>query len=135
MFDFEVWHIPSRKHTVADGLSWRPPTVADIVEVEAEKNIDDFILVELNSLRVSPIFLDEPAPILVNNYSDNSQKIATYLTILRQPPEMDTKEFNTFKKKAVKFKVQDNHLFRRNSKNMSMRRVVDNPVERQTILQ
>ena len=48
---------------------------------------------------------------------------------------MDTKEFNAFKKKAVKFKVQDNHFFCRNSKNVPMRRVVDNPVEQQTILQ
>ena len=135
LFDFEVRYIPGRKHTAADGLSQRPPTAADTAEAKAKKDIDDFILAELNSLRVSPISLDEPAPILVNHYSDDSQKIATYLTTLRRPPEMDTKEFNAFKKKAIKFKVQDNHLFRRNSKNVPMRQVVDNPVERQTILQ
>ena len=49
--------------------------------------------------------------------------------------EMTTKEFSVFKKKSIKFKVQDNHLFRRNSKNVPMRRVVDDLVERQTILQ
>ena len=48
---------------------------------------------------------------------------------------MNTKEFNAFKKKAVKFKVQDSHVFRRNSKNDPMRRVVDDPTERQNILQ
>ncbi len=48
---------------------------------------------------------------------------------------MNAKEFNAFKKKAVKFKVQDNHLFRRNSKNVSMRRVVDHPTEQPIILQ
>lgn len=48
---------------------------------------------------------------------------------------MSIKEFNAFNKQAVKFKVQDNHLFRQNSKNVPMRRVVDNPIERQTILQ
>ena len=53
---------------------------------------------------------------------------------MRRPSEMDTKEFNAFKKKAVKFKVQNNHLFRRNSKNVPMHRVVDDSVERQTIL-
>ena len=72
---------------------------------------------------------------MADKYSDDSRKIATYLTTLRRPPELDTKEFNAFKKKAVKFKVQDNHLFRRNSKNVPMRRVVDDPVERQNILQ
>ena len=66
---------------------------------------------------------------------DDSQKIATYLTKLRQAPELDTKEFNAFMKKAVKFKVQDNHLFHRNSKNVPMRQVADDPVERQNIPQ
>ncbi len=118
-----------------DRLSRRSPTVADIAEAKAEKDINDFILAELNSLRVSPISLDELVPILVNNYSGNSRKIATYLTILHQRPEMDTKEFNAFKKKTIKFKVQDNHLFCQDSKNVPMCRVVINPVERQTILQ
>lgn len=95
----------------------------------------NFILAELNSLRVSPISLDEPTPILVDGYSDHFQKIAAYLTTLRRPLEMDAKEFNAFKKKAVEFKVQDNYLFCRNSKNVPMRCVVDNPIERQTILQ
>ena len=135
LFDFEVRHIPGRKHSAADGLSRRPPTAADIAEAEAEEDIDDFILAELNCLRVSPVSLDEPTPILADNYSDYSRKIATYLTTLHQSPGMDTKEFNAFKKKAVKFKVQDNQLFRRNSKNVPMRRVVDDPTERQTILQ
>ena len=48
---------------------------------------------------------------------------------------MTTKEFNAFKKKAIKFKVQENHIFCQKSKNVPMRRVVDDPVERQTILQ
>ena len=135
LFDFEAWHIPCQKHTAADGLSRRSPTTADIAEAKAKKDIDDFILAELNSLRVSLISFNEPAPILVNHYFDDSQKIATYLTTLHQPPEMDTKEFNVFKKNAVKFKVQNNYLFRQNNKNMPMRQVVDNPEERQTILQ
>lgn len=48
---------------------------------------------------------------------------------------MNTKEFNAFKKKAVKFKVQENHFFRKNNKNVPMRRVDDNPTERQNIFQ
>ena len=48
---------------------------------------------------------------------------------------MNSKEFNAFKKKALKFKVKDNLLFQRNSKNVPMRCVIDDSVERQTILQ
>ncbi len=47
---------------------------------------------------------------------------------------MNTKEFNAFQKKAVKFKVPDNHFFCRNSKNVPMLREVHDPTERQTIL-
>ena len=135
MFDFEVRNILGRKHTVEDGLSRRPPTSADMAEAETETEIDDFILAELNSLRVLPISLNERTPILADKYSENSRKIATYLTTIRRPLEITTKEFNAFKKKAIQFKFQDNHLFCRNSKNVPMRLVVDNPVERQTILQ
>lgn len=48
---------------------------------------------------------------------------------------MDTKEFNIFKKKAMKFKMQGNHFFCWNCKNIPMRQIVDNLVKRQTILQ
>ena len=135
LFDFEDRHVPGRKYSAADGLFRRPSTTADLVEAEAEIDIDDFILAELNSLRVLPIFSDELAPIFADGYSDYSRKIATYFTTLRRPAEMNAKEFNAFKKKALKYKMQDNHLFRQNSKNVPMRRIVNDPVERQTILQ
>ncbi len=80
MFDFEVRHISARKHTVTDGLSWRPLTAANIGEAKAEGDIDEFILAELNSLRVFP---DDSTSILADKYLDDSQKIATYLTTLR----------------------------------------------------
>ncbi len=135
LFDFEVRHIPGRKYTAADELSRRPPTAFDKAEAETETDIDDFILAELNSLRVSPISSEKPTPILADKYSYNSWKIATYLTKTHRPTEMTTKEFNAFKKKAINFKVEDNHLFRRNCKNLLMRRVVDDLVDRQTIFQ
>ncbi len=72
MIHFEVRHILGQKHTAADLLSGKLPTAADKAEAETETNIDDFIFEELNSLRVSPISLDDPTPILADKYSDNS---------------------------------------------------------------
>ena len=135
LFDFEVWHVPGRKHSTADGFYWRPSIATNLAEAEAKTNIDNFILTELNSLWVSPISLDEQIPILADNYSDYSRKIATYLTTLRWPAEINSKKFNAFKKKALKFKVRDNLFFRWNSKNVPMRWVFNDLVERQTILQ
>ena len=39
---------------------------------------------------------------------------------------MTIKEFKSFKRKAVKFKIEDRLLFRRLSKNVPLRKVVDN---------
>jgi hypothetical protein len=47
---------------------------------------------------------------------------------------MSLKEFNKFKKKALKFKLQKDQLFRRNSKNVLMKRMIDDLEERQRIL-
>lgn len=56
----------------ADGLFQKPLTAADIAEAKSEKNINNFILIELNSLHVFPIFLDNPTSILADKYSDSS---------------------------------------------------------------
>lgn len=84
-----------------DGFFWRPPIAADLVKAETKTDINNFIFAKLNNFWVLPIFLDKPAPILTNKYSDNFQKITTYLLILRRPSEIDIKKFNEFKKKAV----------------------------------
>lgn len=72
---------------------------------------------------------------MVDKYLDHSWKIATYFTILHRPLKMTTKEFNAFKKNATQFKVKDNHLICRNSKNVLIRYDIDNLKECQTILQ
>ena len=48
---------------------------------------------------------------------------------------MSAQKFNTFKKKAVKFKVQDNHLFCQNCKNLPIRQLVDDLTGEQIMLQ
>jgi hypothetical protein len=77
---------------------------------------------------------DESSSILISEYFEKSQKIVVYLFTLRKSSEMSLKKFNKFKKKILKFKLQRNQFFRRNSKNVSMRRVIDDLEERQRIL-
>ena len=67
-------------------------------------------------------------------YSVSSQQYADFLTTLKRPDEMDSKEFRQFKAEAMKYIVQDSHLFRRASKNVPLRRVVDATADRQLIL-
>jgi hypothetical protein len=87
----------------------------------------------MNCARVYPITGAKSS--LEVSYSEKSQNIAAYLTILRKPSDMTAKKFNIFKKKALKYKVQNRHLFRRNSKNVSLRRVIDDSEERFRIIQ
>ena len=41
MFDFEVRHVPRKKHTIADGLSRKPPSLSDIWERDNKEDIND----------------------------------------------------------------------------------------------
>ncbi len=72
--------------------------------------------------------------ILIFEYFEKSQKIVVYLFTFRKSFEMSLKEFNKFKKKILRFKLQRNQFFRRNSKNVFMRRVIDDFEKRQRIL-
>jgi ribonuclease HI len=141
LFDFDVRHVPGRKHTAADGLSRRPRTFADKENKKLEQDIDDFINAELASLRIVPILvaLTEPPEnideeqdyddgVLSGYYSVRSRKIALWLTKL-QRLDMRKEEFRKFKNTVLKFLVQDKHLFRRGSKNIPLRRVVDSKEE------
>ncbi len=47
---------------------------------------------------------------------------------------MSLKEFNKFEKKALRFKLQKDQFFRRNSKNVFMRQMIDDLEKRQRIL-
>jgi hypothetical protein len=77
---------------------------------------------------------EELSSILIFEYFEKSQKIVVYLFTLRKFFEMSLKEFNKFKKKILRFKLQKDQFFRRNSKNVFMRRVIDDLEERQRIL-
>jgi hypothetical protein len=91
---------------------------------------------QLDCVRVFSVFAaeNELSSILISEYFEKSQKIVVYLFTLRKFFEMSLKEFNKFKKKVLKFKLQRDQFFRRNSKNVLMRRMIDDLEERQRIL-
>ncbi len=72
--------------------------------------------------------------ILIFEYFEKSQKIVVYLFTLRKFSEMSLKKFNKFKKKIFRFKLQKDQLFRRNSKNVLMKKVIDDLEKWQRIL-
>ena len=158
LFDFDVRHVPGKEHTAADGLSRRPATALEEQEAAQEEDIDDFIAAQLSVVNVRAISVSpqisgtegrvyplrrapeedaetELAPNSLHpGYSEESQQYATFLTTLRRPDGMRGKEFRKVKAEALKFFVQDGHLFRRASKNVPIRRVVDDLADQKTIL-
>ena len=98
--------MPGNKYTAADGLSRRPCTESDDADESVEVDINDFIEAELNSLQIAPLSVEEERseghdlttdeankPILDREYSQESLQIAEYLTTLRKPEQITTKEF------------------------------------------
>jgi RNase H-like domain found in reverse transcriptase/Integrase zinc binding domain/Reverse transcriptase (RNA-dependent DNA polymerase) len=147
LFDFEVRHIPGKRHTAADGLSRRPRTASDNIDEAHEVDIDDWIMADLNSVGVHPVLVEgqpflrrsqeEPLSeaVLGEGYSEESNKIARYLTTLIRPMDLDRKEYTKFKSKALNFAVREGHLFRVATKIAPLRRVIDKPSLRQEIIE
>jgi hypothetical protein len=136
LFDFEVRHVFDIKHTAANDLFKKSSSFNDLKKVTEEKNIDDWMNIQLDCVRIFFVSIAEEKSffILISEYSEKSQKIVVYLFTLRKSSEMTLKKFNKFKKTALKFKFQRDQFFRRNSKNVSMRRMIDDLDERQRIL-
>ena len=129
-------HVPGKKHTAADGLSRRPRGSSDDIDEAHEENIDDFIDEQLNCVRVCPVSVSEVEKELPleESYSEESQRIARYLTTLTWPSGMDRKAFRKFKSWALQFLVRDKQLFKRANKNVLFRRIVDEIENQQKIL-
>jgi RNase H-like domain found in reverse transcriptase/Integrase zinc binding domain/Reverse transcriptase (RNA-dependent DNA polymerase) len=143
LFRFEVKHVPGIRNAAADSLSRRPATAQDLDDANNEQDIDDFIDADLDSVRVRVMPIAdaqedeavEKAPVLEEGYSNESIAIATYLLLGgARPTGISSKEFKKFRGKALRFLVRDQHLFRRASKNIPIRRVVDDNEQRIEIL-
>ena len=131
LFDFEVRHVAGRKHTAADGLSRRPATASELTAQENEIDVDDFIEIQLNALRIAPISV-RTARVLAEEYGD---KWEAYLTTLQKLADMTIKEFWIFKGEALRFRVEGDQLFKRSSKNVPARRVIDGNEQKLQIME
>jgi hypothetical protein len=107
LFDFEVRHVLDIKHTAANDLFKKSSSFNDLKKVAEEKSIDDWVNIQFDCVRVFFVSIveKESSFILIFKYFEKSQKIAVYLFTLRKSSEMTLKEFNKFKKKALRFKL------------------------------
>ena len=59
------------------------------------------------------------------NYNQKSKEIAAYFSNMKKSFVMILKEFNSFKQEILRYKMQNHHFFRNNSKNVFMRKIID----------
>ncbi len=135
-FDFEVRHVLDIKYIVADDLFKKSSSFNNFKKVAKKENINDWMNIQLDCVRVFSVSIAEKkfSAILIFEYFEKSQKNVVYLFTLRKFFEMLLKELNKFKKKALKFKLQKNQFFCRNSKKIFMKRIIDDFEKRQRIL-
>jgi hypothetical protein len=145
MFDFDVRHVLGKKNVVADALSRKP--TGPIADEDGE--LDDWVDNHLDAVHVnvrpiavwqpsgdgsaSPAGEDSDAP-LDGTYGEQSQQIARWLLTMRRPAQMTRSEFRNFKRSAMRYVVRDRQLFRKQSKNVPLVRVVDDARGREEIL-
>jgi hypothetical protein len=121
------------KHTAADRLSQRPRTELDNIDKANEVDIDDFIDAELNAFSVAPV-TEAEADLLIDGYSEDSWRIARYLTTLQRLVGLNKTEFRSFKRKALHYAVTDSNLYQRAGKGIPQRLVIDTDDRKAEIL-
>ena len=126
LFDFNVRHVKNKKHIAADELSRKSAIEEKRQTINKKMNIDEWIELKLKSLRMFSVILSAKERILKNEYFDKSEKIVRDFMTLQKSSKMNTKKFRKWKTDVFKFKIQNRYFFRRNSKNIFMRRVVNN---------
>ena len=122
MFDFEVKHVSKNRHTAADRFSkWS--------KVEKEKNniedFDKFIDSELNVVKILVLKAEKKVDILKSEYLCENQQIMYFLSIMKKLNNVSISDYFKFRKKAVRFLVQKNHLFCCQRKNVLLVRIID----------
>jgi hypothetical protein len=136
LFNFDVHHVSDHKHSTLNELSRRFKKSLNDEDKIHKKDIDDFIDAQLNFLHLYSvsIVVEENKSILKDSYSKYFNKMMHYLIFLSHSFEMLTKKFQKFKHKALKFLIQNKHLFKRFNKTVSLQRMMNLQMKHDSIL-
>jgi transposase InsO family protein len=134
LWDFDIKHVPGKKNIVADALSRQ----TGFSTVEEDTTLDEFVDNELSCIRIKPIRVQAIETVrhrvLDETYTDEHEEYAHWLTTLHRPEHLDTKAFLAFKVRALQYVVRGGCLYKRQSKNIPLRRVIDSPAEQLEVI-
>ena len=90
----------------------------------------------MNSIQIYSVFIKRPeeSTVLKNDYSEKSIRITVFFINLQQSLNLITREFQKFKKKALKYVVSNQYLFQQVSKNILLQRVINSKENQKMIL-
>jgi hypothetical protein len=123
MWDFEIKHVSGKKNVIADALSRYPKPKEWKALDKPEDDVKEFIKNLIANVKSGK----PPAPgrVLRDEYSEESEEYAVFLTTARASRMLRNK-LPGWKKFALNFFVRDGYLFRKTSRNVAIRRVIDN---------
>ena len=128
-FNFDVRHVSDKKHEAVDKFSRRFRTASNDIDEINEIDIDDFINVEINCVRIA--FIEVTAAnerVFLSKYSNESKRIVVWLTILSKFANINIKQFLKFKMHVLKHFIRKKHLFWRMNKNLFIRRMINDQI-------
>ncbi|KAK4700703.1 hypothetical protein P7C70_g5540, partial [Phenoliferia sp. Uapishka_3] len=110
LFDFEVVHVPGKKHTLADGLSRARRDEND----DVARDLDSLISAHLQLVREEPIYDWRVAFVEADYESDEGLlAIGKYLSSLEKPEGLTKTQWIKFQTRAKGFALENGRLYRR----------------------
>ncbi len=127
LFDFKLIHVPADRFKGPDALSRRRTAENEDVLAEDDSWVDDIALYA----GVAPIITRQPsAPVLAVSISKEDKvlnEIYHFLTTLEVPECKDEQHRRRFIKRATKFFVRNEQLYKRNGVNQPLRAIMNLP--------
>ena len=98
------------------------------------EDIDEFIDSELNIVKVLTLEIEKKLDILKSEYLHESQQITYFLSTLKKLKNVSASDYFRFCKKAMRFLVQESHLFCHQRRNVLLIQIIDFKDQQRSIM-
>ena len=134
--DFEIKHVLGKKNVVVDALSRYPKLDSQVYLDKPKDDLEEFIKNLIANIDNGQLGgLQDLGKHLKAKYLEESKSIARFLLTTRTPTSIKRGNLRAQKKHALNFFTRNRYLFRKTSRNIAIRRVVDDEELRSIAIQ